>query len=51
MGVVGCGSFKAAYNLGVFYEVTGNAAKAREYYSLALRQGYAPARERLKLLK
>lgn len=50
-GVVGCGSFKAAYNLGVFYEVTGNTAKAREYYGLAGRQGYAQARERLKMLK
>ncbi|MBE6749482.1 MAG: glycosyltransferase family 2 protein [Ruminococcaceae bacterium] len=50
-GVIGCGSFKASYNLGVFYEVTGNSEKAREYYSLAGRQGYAPARERLKTLK
>lgn len=50
-GVVGCGSFKAAYNLGVFYEVTGNTAKAREYYGLAGCQGYAQARERLKMLK
>ena len=49
-GVIGCGSFKASYNLGVFYEVTGNSAKAREYYGLAGRQGYAPARERLKNL-
>ncbi len=50
-GVVGCGSFKASYNLGIFYEVTGNTAKAREYYSLAGRQGYTQARERLKKLK
>lgn len=50
-GVVGCGSFKAEYNLGVFYEVSGNTSKAREYYGLAARQGYAPARERLKELK
>lgn len=50
-GVVGCGSFKAAYNLAVFYEVTGNLAKAREYYVLAGRQGYRPANERLKLIK
>ena len=50
-GVVGCGSFKASYNLGVFYEVTGNTAKAREFYGLADRQGYAQARERLNNLK
>lgn len=50
-GVVGCGSFKASYNLAVFYEVTGNLAKAREYYTLAGRQGYKPALERLKLIK
>ncbi len=50
-GVIGCGSFKASYNLGVFYEVTGNTQKAHEYYGLSGRQGYAPARERLKTLK
>lgn len=50
-GVVGCGSFKASYNLGVFYEVTGNTAKAKEYYQLSQRQGYKQATERLKNLK
>ena len=49
-GVVGCGSFKASYNLGVFYEVTGNTAKAKEYYQLSQRQGYKQAVERLKNL-
>lgn len=49
-GVVGCGTFKASYNLGVFYEVTGNTAKAKEYYQLAQRQGYKQATERLKNL-
>lgn len=49
-GVVGCGSFKASYNLGVFYEVTGNIQKAKQYYQLAQRQGYKQASERLKKL-
>lgn len=49
-GVLGCGSFKASYNLGVFYEVTGNVAKAKEYYQLSARQGYKQAAERLKRL-
>ena len=47
-GVVGCGSFKASYNFGVFYEVTGNTVKVREYYGLASRKGYPQATERLK---
>lgn len=50
-GVVGCGTFKAAYNLGVFYEVIGNKEKARGYYQLALKQGYKQAGIRLKELK
>lgn len=31
--VVGVGIFKAAYNLGVYYETTGNISNARRYYS------------------
>lgn len=47
-GVVGTGSFKAAYNLGVWFEVTGNTMKALEYYKMAHNAGYAPASERMK---
>lgn len=36
-GVAGTGSFKAAYNLGTWYEVSGDAEKAGYYYNLAQR--------------
>lgn len=46
-GVIGAGSFKAAYNLGLWYEVSGNMEKANIYYRLAAGEGYEPARARL----
>ena len=46
-GVVGTGTFYASYNLGVFYEVTGNLGKAKEYYLKAADYGYIPAQKRL----
>ncbi len=46
-GVVGTGSFKAAYNLGAWYEVSGQTDLALQYYRLAAQQGYGPAKERL----
>ncbi|MCI8402902.1 MAG: glycosyltransferase family 2 protein [Lachnospiraceae bacterium] len=46
--VAGTGSFKAAYNLGLWYEVSGQTQKARTYYGQAAREGYGPARDRLK---
>lgn len=46
-GVQGTGSFKAAYNLGTWYEVSGQTELAVKYYELAAEQGYAPAAERL----
>lgn len=49
-GVLGTGSFKAAYNLGVWFEVTGNALKAAEYYQKAQKDGYEPAFERIKMI-
>ncbi|SFG24333.1 glycosyltransferase [Oribacterium sp. WCC10] len=49
-GVIGTGSFKAAYNLGTWYEVSGNIEKAREYYQMAADEGYSKAVERLKSL-
>lgn len=48
--VAGTGSFKAAYNLAVWYEVSGQTQKARAYYQRAAREGYGPAKERLSTL-
>lgn len=50
-GVVGTGSFKAAYNLGLWYEVSGQTEKALQYYRQAEEAGYGRASERLKLLR
>ncbi|MCI9441554.1 MAG: glycosyltransferase family 2 protein [Ruminococcus sp.] len=47
-GVLGNGSFKAAYNLGVWYEVNGDSKKALNYYRMAQARGYQPAKERIK---
>ncbi len=47
-GVVGTGSFKAAYNLGAWYEVSGQKELALWYYRQASKAGYEPAKERLK---
>lgn len=49
--VLGTGSFSAAYNLGTFYEVTGNKDKARYYYGIAAEYGYEPAQKRLRVLQ
>ncbi|MCI8465839.1 MAG: glycosyltransferase [Lachnospiraceae bacterium] len=48
--VAGTGSFKAAYNLGLWYELSGETKKARTYYQRSARDGYEPAKERLKNL-
>lgn len=48
--VAGTGSYKAAYNLGVFYEITGQLSKAEAYYRIAADQNYEPARLRLAML-
>ncbi len=47
-GVLGNGSFKAAYNLGVWFEVNGDSKKALSYYRMAQAKGYQPAKERIK---
>lgn len=47
-GVLGNGSFKAAYNLGVWFEVNGKMDDAAIYYKMAAKEGYRPAEERLK---
>jgi glycosyltransferase involved in cell wall biosynthesis len=48
--VKGTGSFLAFYNLGVFYEVTGNTNKAISFYKLAVNHNYERARKRLEQL-
>ncbi|GAA0085621.1 hypothetical protein UT300007_20600 [Clostridium sp. CTA-7] len=48
--VQGVGSFKAAYNLGVFYETTGNLSKAKYYYDFSSKYNYKPAKDRLEIL-
>lgn len=50
-GVKGNGSYKAAYNLGVWFEVNGKTQEAFKYYKMAKDKGYAPAGERIKELK
>ena len=47
-GVVGTGSFKAAYNLAAWYEVSGQIELADKYYHMAAKEGYEPALKRLK---
>lgn len=49
-GVVGTGSYKAAYNLGLWYEVSGQIEKAVKYYRKSSKSGYKPAINRLKSL-
>ena len=46
-GVVGTGSFKAAYNLGAWYEVSGQMQSALKYYRMAAAESYGPAVKRL----
>ncbi|AWX58575.1 glycosyltransferase family 2 protein [Brevibacillus brevis] len=49
-GIIGAGSFLAAYNLGVFYEVIGDHKKAVEYYHFSAEHDYQKAKERLSSL-
>ena len=46
----GNGSYFAAYNLGVFYEVTGNKDFAIRYYEISAEYGYESAKNRLKII-
>ena len=50
-GVEGTGSFLAYYNLGTWYEVSGQTGAARRCYREASKLGYGKAKERLNLLK
>lgn len=49
-GVYGAGSFYAAYNLGIYYEMNNDPQRAKDYYSLAASFNYEPAEVRLKNL-
>ncbi len=49
-GEYGCGSFKALYNLGTWYEASGNLELSRRYYELSGKSGYEPAIGRLTIL-
>ena len=49
-GIIGCGSYAAAYNLGVWYEVSKQFDKAKICYDMASEWGYEKATERLKIL-
>lgn len=48
---VGVGSYKAHYNLGVYWEIVGDIECARTHYSLSANAGYEMASIRLKLLE
>jgi glycosyltransferase involved in cell wall biosynthesis len=48
--VFGTGSFSALYNLGTFYESSGNLEKAIHYYALSAEYNYDLAIDRLKVL-
>ncbi|GJM82101.1 hypothetical protein HMSSN139_45970 [Paenibacillus sp. HMSSN-139] len=48
--VSGVGSYRAAYNLGLFYELTGRVMEAKRYYSTSANYSFAPAIERLRFL-
>ncbi|MFD1675370.1 glycosyltransferase family 2 protein [Alicyclobacillus fodiniaquatilis] len=49
--VEGTGSFLAMYNLGVFYEVTGQQEKSIVFYGQAAALDFQPAQQRLFVLK
>lgn len=48
--VEGTGSYLAAFNLGVYYELIGNISKALNYYKISFSYNYAPALKRLNKL-
>lgn len=49
--VLGLGSYVAAYNLGVWYEVSGQLDKAKICYELASEWGYEKAIQRMEALR
>ena len=49
--VKGVGTFKASYNLGVFYEIIGDRERAIFNYKLSAEYGYKEASNRLNILQ
>ncbi|MGG4107877.1 glycosyltransferase family 2 protein [Paenibacillus sp. FSL W8-0187] len=49
--VEGVGSYRALYNLGVYYEVTNQQAEAKKCYSKSAEAGFVPAVEGLERVK
>lgn len=47
--VEGTGSYLAAYNLGIFYELIGNIDKAQYYYKISSNYNYKLAKDKLNL--
>ncbi|MGE7825172.1 glycosyltransferase [Paenibacillus sp. NPDC093718] len=46
----GVGSYKALYNLGLYYEITGKTQEAKELYIQSGKMNYTPAQKRLAML-
>lgn len=46
-GEIGTGSFRAQYNLGLWYELNGQMKLATEFYKQAAEYQYEPAKARL----
>lgn len=46
--VIGVGSYKAAYNLGVYYESIGDLYKANQYYNMSYNDGYEKSKIRME---
>lgn len=42
------GSYKAAYNLGVYYESIGDLYKANQYYNMSYNDGYEKSKIRME---
>lgn len=49
--IEGTGSYLAAFNLGIFYELTSNHNKSLEYYKLSSSYDYIPALDKLNSLE
>lgn len=46
----GVGTFKAHFNLGVYWEIVGDISRAKHHYQCAALDGYDVANDRLKIL-
>jgi len=48
--VRGVGSYRAHYNLGLYYELTGDKLRALNHYEMSSQQGFDQAKDRINLL-